>query len=238
MALPTQQGDHCSSTINATRGALLLLRKLIPARLMFTENIPAPPGVLLQSKLSKRHRGVSATNRADPCSHTCSKLSISVPPAHLPRLLRQATHDGVAVWPAGGAVILVLHNHCLLSSIAAGEEHDNLVGLCITHRNFSHSAHPALPSISQRCCRIRCAPLHLCSRTLQHFGKRSRQDIPGGARLQRGRLHSLSYSTQHLHGSLSALRGALCLAMQPLFSPYIRPLSLSQAARARRVNCC
>ena len=50
---------------------------------------------------------------------------------HLARLLAEAAHHGVAVWPPAGSIIVVLHNHRLLAGIPAAEQDDHLARLQI-----------------------------------------------------------------------------------------------------------
>lgn len=48
---------------------------------------------------------------------------------HLAGLLCKTSNDGMAVWPPRCAIIVVLHDHCLLPSIPPSEQDHHLTGL-------------------------------------------------------------------------------------------------------------
>ena len=127
--------------IIATRHAVLLLSQLLAARpSLYTVGTQTPSTELAAKQNEQEICGVLQ----QMALLLYLLKTVSMPPAHLPRLLCQAAHDSVAVWPAGRAIILVLHNHSLLSSVAAGEEHNDLVWLCTAQRTFSHLVHAVL----------------------------------------------------------------------------------------------
>jgi len=153
------------------RGPLDHLRRRAAARLSTAAGRRAPARL-----------ATSAHSPRQPCCHLAPLARHSLPrlppasgrlgsagapragdrAAHLPRLLGQAAHDGVAIRPGGGAVVLVLNNHGLLAGVAACQEHDHLAGLraarhtpCQAPGDGRARRRAALP--------LKCAPPLLCA---------------------------------------------------------------------------
>lgn len=70
----------------------------------------------------------------DPCWRRSSaaagrRVRLTLLGACLARVVCDAAHKRVPVWPAAGALVEVLHNHSLLAGVAAVQQDDHLVGL-------------------------------------------------------------------------------------------------------------
>jgi len=62
-------------------------------------------------------------------SSSCKTVESWGRSVHLSWLLSKAHDEGVAVRPAGGAIVEVLNDDCLLTSVAASQEDDHLLSL-------------------------------------------------------------------------------------------------------------